>query len=453
MSQIVEETVQTNIPARKVEQSDNQAPYFKLPVKGLLKRLPKKFNFTEFNPSQQAMFEGLENHRFWCHVSARRTGKSSAAAVLALLKILEPNQQVMVISPNFNLSTIIWDYVIDLIEEFKLETPVKNVKDRVIKLVNGSTLRLLSAKNRTSLVGRAANLIIVDEAALIPDPEYFERDLRPAMSTFKDSRCLFISTPRGKQNYMYDYYQKGQDKDKFPSWGSGKFPWHANPALSREDIEEAEQLLTSSIFRQEYYCDWLTYEGQIYKLDDEKHLINLTGVDAPFRIEPGDENFEVIAGLDVGFRDATAFIVLATDGEHWYVVDSYSAEEGTTSTHASYIKELVDKWDIELIYIDSAAQQSKADLAYDYDIYCTNAIKSVNEGIASIQVLVEKDKLLFDEYNATEPFASLAAYRWNIKTELQKPLHDKNCHYADALRYAIYTYTKTSSISVYSLPR
>jgi hypothetical protein len=42
---------------------------------------------------------------------------------------------------------------------------------------------------------------------------------------------------------------------------------------------------------------------------------------------------------------------------------------------------------IDTIYIDSAAQQVKADFAYDYDIYCENAIKSVNDGINSLQVL------------------------------------------------------------------
>ena len=39
---------------------------------------------------------------------------------------------------------------------------------------------------------------------------------------------------------------------------------------------------------------------------------------------------------------------------------------------------------IDNIYIDSAAQQVKADFAYDYDIYCENAIKSVNDGINSL---------------------------------------------------------------------
>ena len=87
---------------------------------------------------------------------------------------------------------------------------------------------------------------------------------------------------------------------------------------------------------------------------------------------------------------------MATDGEEFGLVDEYVSNETTTSTLAEEIQEKLDEWGIDSIYIDSAAQQLKADLAYDYDIYCENAIKSVNDGIAAVQVLIENDKLLVD---------------------------------------------------------
>lgn len=423
--------------------------YFKVPVDKLVSRLPDKYGFKELNISQQAMMDGLSTKRNWVHISARRTGKSSGAAVLALAKLLEPNQQVIVVAPDFNLSSIIWDFTTELIEAFNIETKRFNLKDRVVKLVNDSTLRLLSANNRSSLVGRAANLLIVDEAALIPDDEYFTRDLRPALSTFPDSRALFISTPRGKENYLYNYYLRGQD-ESFPEWGSGLFPWHANPRLTQEDIEQARRAIPESLFRQEYYCEWATFEGQIYKLDENDHLKDLTSESAPFKITPGDSRFTFIAGLDMGYRDATAFVVLATDGSTWFVVDEYIAEEGTTSQHAEVIKSMVELWDIENIFIDSAAQQTKADLVYDYDIACENAIKSVNDGIAHVQSLIEQDKIIFDMGSAVYSFKSMTAYRWNSRTEKSKPLHDWTSHCCDAIRYAIYTYTKNSAISIYA---
>ena len=423
--------------------------FFRLPVPKLATKLhdpymPTRF-YDNFNLSQRSMVSGLEGHRFWVHISARRTGKSVGAAMLALAKLLEPNQQVMIIAPNYALSSIIWEYVKSFIEQLGLETKKKNEKDKVVVLSNDSVFRLLSANNRESLVGRGANFLIIDEAALIQDNEYFERDLRPALSTYSDSRALFISTPRGKANYLYDYYLRGNvNHIEYPEWGSGLFDWTSNPILSQEDIDEARKSTTSQkYFLQEYYCEWTVFEGQIFSMDEDKHLQDLSYIQAK------DPTFDFIAGLDMGYRDETAFIVIATDGEKYYIVDEYVTKETPTPVMAEKIKEMQEEWGIDNIYIDSASAQAKADLAYEYDIYCDNAIKSVNDGIAHIQGLVEKDKLICDLSNAQRCFTALSGYHWKDKIETQKPVHDEHSHPCDAIRYAIYSHQK-NSVGIYA---
>ena len=417
--------------------------YFKVPVERLLDKIVVgEHKGIQFNESQWGMVQGLEDNRFWTHISARRTGKSLSAGILAFAKLLEPGKQVMVVAPNFTLSSIIWDYVTDIIRNLQLEVDRFNQKDKVVKLINGSTFRLLSANNRDSLVGRAAHLIIVDEAAIIPDDEYFTRDLRPALSTYPDSRALFISTPRGKTNYLYSYYLRGQDPE-FEDWGSGLYTWRSNPLLSTKDIEEARHSISNKMFAQEYECDWTTTEMQVYSLDENRHLQDLTWV------KENLNRFEVIAGLDVGYRDLNAFIVIATDGENFYVIDEYISGEVTTSELAENIKELEEKWEVEMIYIDSAAQQLKADFAYDYDIFCENAIKSVKDGINYLGALIDHDRLIFDRETGFQSFTAMANYKWNPKTENPKTIHDDNSHASDAARYGIYTYVKTSA-SIYA---
>lgn len=411
--------------------------FFKVPIERLAEKLPTPVTFNE---SQQAMIDGLNEKRFWVHISARRTGKSYGAAILAFAKLLEPNQQVMVVAPNFSLSSIIWDYVVNLIKQMGIETEQFNQKDKVVKLVNGSIFRLMSANNRDSLVGRAANLLIIDEAAIIPDDEYYIRDLRPALSTFKDSRCLWISTPRGKGNYLYNYYMRGQDSE-YDSWGSATYTWRSNPMLSEADVTEARTTMTKAMYEQEYECSWNTTEAQIYpELDDEKHIGEYRGW--PY--------VEVIAGLDVGYRDDNAFVVLGFDGKNYYVLDEYTSKESTTSELAEVIQEKIEEWNIETIYIDAAAQQVKADFAYDYDIVCTNAIKSVNDGLNFVQMLIEKDRLLFDVEGGMYTYRSMAAYKWNTTSAIPKPLHDWASHSCDAVRYAVYTHHKMNSIDIYS---
>lgn len=411
--------------------------FFKVPIDKLLKRLPTP---VEFNEGQMAMVTGLDEKRFWVHIAGRRTGKSYAAAILAFAKLLEPGQHVMVVAPNFSLSSIIWDYVTDLIKLMAIETSVYNQKDKVVKLVNGSIFRLLSANNRDSLVGRAANLLIIDEAAIIPNDEYFIRDLRPALSTFKDSRCLWISTPRGKGNYLYDYYMRGEN-DEYEEWGSAVYTWRSNPRLSEKDVMEAKRSMTRALFAQEYECEWTTTEAQIYEfLNEDKHIGSYQT----------HKFVEVFAGLDVGYRDENVFVVIGFDGENYYIVDEYISKESTTSELASVIQEKITEWRIDNIYIDSAAQQVKADFAYDYDIYTTNAIKSVNDGINFIQTLIENDNLYFDAEGASHSFHAMSSYKWNTSTDVPKPVHDWSSHPSDAIRYALYTHHKMSSISIYS---
>jgi phage terminase large subunit len=411
--------------------------FFRIKIQRLLDRLPKP---VQFNESQWAMVENLDSHRFVVHIAARRTGKSYAAAILAFAKLLEPGQQVMVVAPNFSLSSIIWDYVTDLIRQLDIEVERFNQKDKVVKLINGSVFRLLSANNRDSLVGRAANLLIVDEAAIIPNDEYYTRDLRPALSTFTDSRCLWISTPRGKGNYLYEYFLRGENTE-YEDWASSIHTWRSNPLLSEKDVEEARRSITKALYLQEYECEWTTTEAQIYlDLDEEKHIGDFIG-----------ERFsEVIAGLDVGYRDENVFVVVGTDGSNYFVIDEFVSKESTTSELASAIQEKIDEWNIDQIYIDSAAQQVKADFAYDYDIYCENAIKSVNDGINSLQVLIEQDRLYFDTEGGRHTFSAMSSYKWNPNTETPKPIHDWASHPCDAIRYAIYTHQKMSNISIYA---
>ena len=117
------------------------------------------------------------------------------------------------------------------------------------------------------------------------------------------------------------------------------------------------------------------------------------------------------------------------------------AAEKTTEQHAIVIRKLVDKWDIDAIYIDSAAQQTRFDLAQEYDISTINATKSVLDGIASVATIVDNNNLMVDQ-QCKEVLIALDQYQWNPNVNLiaEKPVHNMASHMADALRYALYTF-------------
>jgi hypothetical protein len=153
--------------------------------------------------------------------------------------------------------------------------------------------------------------------------------------------------------------------------------------------------------------------------------------------------YEVLAGIDVGFRDPTAFCVIVFKDDKYYVVKEYYHAERTTDEHAEALQPYLSEWDIDWIYIDSAAQQTRFDWAQKYDISTVNANKSVLDGIAHVAAIVDNDRLIVDQ-ECVEVLRALDQYRWDPNPNLlrEKPVHDSSSHMADALRYALYSFVE-----------
>ena len=134
------------------------------------------------------------------------------------------------------------------------------------------------------------------------------------------------------------------------------------------------------------------------------------------------------------------------DAEQFYVLDEYLDSERTTEQHAMQIRALIDKYDIDWIYIDSAAQQTRFDFAQNYDISTINAKKSVLDGIGEVAGIVDNDNLIVDQ-KCHHTLECLDQYQWDPNPNLmkEKPKHDRFSHMADALRYGLYTFETSST--------
>ena len=415
---------------------ESEAKFLKLPITPYLDLL----NVTPL-PSQIAIINAINNpkYRFVSAAVSRRQGKTYIANIIGQLVSLVPSSNILIMSPNYALSQISFDLQRTLIKHFDLEVRKDNAKDKVIELSNGSTVRMGSINQVDSCVGRSYDLIIFDEAALADGKDAFNVALRPTLDK-DNSKAIFISTPRGRNNWFAEFFYRGFSDD-FPEWASIKATYTDNPRMSETDIAEARKSMSEAEFRQEYEADFNTYEGQIWKFNFETQVKDLS------QFEAG--SMDVFAGLDVGYKDPTAMCVIAYDWDEdkYYLLDEYFDAEKTTEQHAAQIQRLIDRWDIDFIYIDSAAQQTRFDFAQNYDITTINAKKSVLDGIGHVSSLVDNDKLYVDQ-QAKETLICLEAYQWDPNPNLMKerPKHDRASHMADALRYALYSF-ETASIS------
>ena len=392
-------------------------------------------------PSQVAIINAINNpkYRFVSAAVSRRQGKTYIANIIGQLVSLVPGSNILIMSPNYSLSQISFDLQRNLIKHFDLEVTKDNAKDKVIEISNGSTVRMGSVNQVDSCVGRSYDLIIFDEAALADGKDAFNVALRPTLDK-ENSKELFISTPRGRNNWFSEFFYRGFS-DEFPEWCSIRATYQDNPRMSETDIAEARKSMSEAEFKQEYEADFNTYEGQIWKFNFETQVKDLSQLDT--------SRMDVFAGLDVGFKDPTAMCVIAYDWENekYYLVDEYLNNERTTEQHAEEIQKLIDRWDIDYIYIDSAAQQTRFDFAQNYDISTINAKKSVLDGIGHVSAIIDNDYLYVDQ-ECGESLKCLDSYQWDPNPNLikEKPKHNMASHMADGLRYALYSF-QTSQVS------
>ncbi len=411
--------------------------FIKLPIVNYLKLLPADSGsvFDNLNQPQIALINAINDpkYRFVCAALSRRLGKTYISNIIGQLITLVPGSNVLIMSPNFSLSSISFELQRRFIKHFTLEVAKDNLKDKIIELENGSTIRMGSIPTVDSCVGRSYDLIIFDEAALGKDAENaFNISLRPTMDR-PGSKAIFISTPRGKNNWFSKFYQRGFSS-LYPAWVSLHADYTENKRMLMSDVEEAKASMTMAEFEQEYMASFSSFEGQIFAFDS----VNCV---KPFIHQYGMEYF---AGLDPGYKDPTAFVVIAywPREDTYHIVAEYQNAEAVTSGHAQFIGELVKKYTIDPIFIDSASAQFAADLAYTYDIASIKAKKQVLEGIACVQTIIEQKRLFVDP-DCEHTLLMLDQYQWDDRETLtkEKPKHNIYSHMADAVRYALYTYT------------
>lgn len=399
------------------------------------------------NSPQIAIINAINDprHRFVTACVSRRVGKSFIAYNLGFLKLLEPNTKVLVVAPNYSLANIGWGQIKGLVKKYGLETTKENAKDKELELSNGSLFKLASASQADSAVGRSYDFIIFDEAAISSiGGDAFEIQLRPTLDK-PNSKALFISTPRGA-NWFKEYFDRGFSPDpSLSKWASIHATYVDNPRVAAEDIEEARKTVTNAYFRQEYEADFSVFEGQVFEdFDAKTHVMDFSRMTEFFE----QNEFEVILGIDVGYRDPTAILTIKYDYEDdvYYIVEEYEEKEVTTSAHASYIHELEEKYEVDRIFVDAAAAQFRNDLAYEYEIASAPAKKSVLDGLACLQNLFHQNKIIVST-ECPRLIHALSNYRWDFdetseKLSREKPKHDSTSHLCDALRYGIYSISR-----------
>src|SRR3990167_3457325 len=149
----------------------------------------------DFFPHEKQELILLSKNRDIVICAGRRFGKSAICAYLALKLLLEDDKKIWIVAPTYDLSQKVFDYVVKWFHKVAPSQSggVSMRPNPRIKTARGSILECKSTENPKGLLGEELDLLIIDEAAQVPE-EVYETYLYPTTSSRK-GRTVFISTP------------------------------------------------------------------------------------------------------------------------------------------------------------------------------------------------------------------------------------------------------------------
>ncbi len=291
------------------------------------------------------------------------------------------------------------------------------------------------ARSEGKLRGCTLQAALVDEASLIPESSWIVLLQRIAMN---NGRIFATTNPDSSQHWLKTGYI-----DNNPDVTTFYFGLLDNPKLGKEEREFLERQHTGVFYRRFIKGEWCLAEGAVFDFFDEKiHTIQRPPAYAKYHL----------VGVDVGFTNATSFILLGYNDEApfpLWVEDEYywdSKKMGRQKTDAEYatdLRKFVEGRNVKFIYVDPAAASFKTEIrkAGINQIPIKDADNDVTEGIKMLSSYLSMGDLKILR-SCRNLIGEVQGYCWDPKAAEKgedAPIKRAD-HGLDALRYAIYTY-------------
>jgi hypothetical protein len=190
---------------------------------------------------------------------ARQSGKTVCAVLLALwASLFEAPALVLILSPSLRQSGEVFRTLMSLygkltgVPELKAESALR------CEIANGSRIISLPGTERTVRGYSRADLLLVDEAARVPD-ELFAA-IRPMLATTKHGgRIIMLSTPAGRRGTFFEAWAGGD-----PVWDRTEVPASACPRITAEFLAEELKELGGQRFSEEYGLQFLDPDESVF---------------------------------------------------------------------------------------------------------------------------------------------------------------------------------------------
>ena len=269
---------------------------------------------------QTELLKSYNDHRFNVILKARQLGISTiTAGYVAWLMLFRREKNILVVATKFSTAANLVKKVKALIKNMPdwIKISDINVDNRTaFELTNGSQIK---ASTTSTDAGRseALSLLVVDEAAHVPELEEMWKALYPTLST--GGRCIALSTPNGVGNWFHQTYVDADEGRN--SFFTTKLPWDVHPERDKDWYEKETRNMSNRDIAQELECNFnMSGETVIHPADIQRMLKAVrdpkyrTGFDRNYHIweeyQPGAEYLLVADVARGDGRDYSVFHVI-----------------------------------------------------------------------------------------------------------------------------------------------
>lgn len=187
----------------------------------------------------------------------RRWGKTvmSGAVVMSALR---QHGRVAWVAPTYKNARPLWRWALSTVAPaVKAGYMSINKAERVIETNSGGELAIYSGDNIDSIRGEAFNVVVMDEAAKLPEGAWTDA-IMPTLADY-DGDAILISTPRGRNWFYYEFLRAQADGRHAAAWQA---PTRDNPHPNiRRAADLARERVSESSYRQEWLAEFLESGG------------------------------------------------------------------------------------------------------------------------------------------------------------------------------------------------
>jgi hypothetical protein len=348
---------------------------------------------------------------------SRQSGKSTVVAALALhTALFTPRGLVLLLSPSLRQSTEIFRKVLDGYHALGRPVAAKQATQTRLELAHGARVVCLPGREETIRSFGGVRLLVLDEAARIPDDLY--RSVRPMLAA-SGGRLVALSTPFGRRGWFYEEWVGAGP------WKKVRVTWRDCPRITAGFLAEEMRALGPGWVDQEYNALFTALEGLVYP-----------DFDAAFIDAWPSPAGRPVGGIDFGWHNPFTALagVLDRDDVLWIGWERYRRETPLHEHAAALREKKGTTW-----YADPAGRTETEELRAA-GLAVLPGINDIRAGIAAVTARLRTGRLKIHGAACPNLLAEAKLYRYPTAAERaacgENPVDDHN-HALAAIRYLI----------------